>query len=161
MGSYSSDGCSIVSRSATDRRRSGGAPRGNLNRVLTLAYAKNIEQRVDRRTALGQGLRDHTVAILQLFQVSGGPTPKLEDLDSLEREAVRRLVKRRVVRELAWGRVQDAVQYNDIDSFNDEVPRFQDAVDKEERSEKLLNERLIDYSNRKRRSTETNWTDHV
>jgi hypothetical protein len=137
------------------RRKAGGRPE-NINAVRRLEYVRDIEQRVDGRSLLGQGLRHHQRQLLDLL---GART--LGDLDALEIEAVRRLVKRRVVRELAWGRVQDAIEEaaelsrgeGETDRFRADgllgkifdydVPRFQDAVDREEKTEARL-ETLIE-----------------
>ena len=107
-----------------------GAKPGNLNAAKTLEYAHDIEDRVDGRSLLAEGFRSHRSRLLAMFN-----TETLDDLDGIEREAIRRLVKRRVIRELAWGRVQAAFEAQDIDAFNAEVLRFQDAADKEERTE--------------------------
>jgi hypothetical protein len=104
-------------------QRKPGAKPGNLNAAKVLEYAHNVEDRVDGRSLLAGRL-------LAMFNVEN-----LDDLDGIEREAVRRLVKRRVIRELAWGRVQAAFEEQDIDRFNNEVARFQDAVDREEKTE--------------------------
>ena len=116
---------------ATDiPRRKPGAKSGNLNAAKTLEYAHDIEDRVDGRSLLAEGFRSHRGRLLAMFGVE-----TLDDLDGIAREAVRRLVKRRVIRELAWGRVQTAFEEQNIDAFNAEVARFQDAVDREERTE--------------------------
>jgi hypothetical protein len=73
----------------------------------------------------------------------------LDDLDGIEREAVRRLVKRRVVRELSWGRVQIAFEEQDIDRFHNEVARFQDAVDREERTEARIEALIAKHRGKK------------
>jgi hypothetical protein len=111
-------------------QRKPGAKPGNLNAAKVLEYAHNVEDRVDGRSLLAEGFRSHRGRLLAMFNVEN-----LDDLDGIEREAVRRLVKRRVIRELAWGRVQAAFEEQDIDRFNNEVARFQDAVDREERTE--------------------------
>jgi hypothetical protein len=107
-----------------------GAKPGNLNAAKTLEYAHDIEDRVDGRSLLAEGFRSHRGRLLAMFAVES-----LDDLDAIAREAVRRLVKRRVIRELAWGRVQSAFEEQNIEGFNAEVVRFQDAVDREERTE--------------------------
>src|SRR5215467_10177370 len=86
-------------------RRKPGAKPGNLNAAKTLEYAHDIEDRVDGRSLLAEGFRSHRGRLLAMFNVGS-----LDDLDGIEREAIRRLVKRRVVRELAWGRVQAAFE---------------------------------------------------
>jgi hypothetical protein len=121
---------SCVSDDAEMSRRKRGAKAGNLNAAKVLQYAINIEDRVDGRSLLAEGFRSHRGRLLALFNVEA-----LDDLDGIEREVVRRLVKRRVIRELAWGRLQTAFEQQDIDAFNAEVARFQDAVDREERTE--------------------------
>src|SRR5262245_8355169 len=124
-------------------RRKPGAKPGNLNAAKVLEYAHDIEDRVDGRSLLAEGFNAHRGRLLAMFNVEN-----LDDLDGIEREAVRRLVKRRVIRELAWGRVQTAFEAQDIDAFNAEVLRFQDAVDKEERTEARI-EALITKHRRK------------
>jgi hypothetical protein len=111
-------------------RRKPGAKPGNLNAAKRLEYAHDVEDRVDGRSLLAEGFKSHRARLLAMYNVE-----TLDDLDGIEREAVRRLVKRRVIRELAWGRVQTAFEEQDIDRFNNEVARFQDAVDREERTE--------------------------
>src|SRR5215467_2031353 len=111
-------------------RRKPGAKPGNLNAAKSLEYAHNIEDRVDGRSLLAEGFKAHRGRLLALFNVE-----TLDDLDAVERETVRRLVKRRVIRELAWGRVQTAFEEQSIEVFNAEVARFQDACDREERTE--------------------------
>ena len=111
-------------------RRKPGARPGNLNAAKTLEYAHNVEDRVDGRSLLAEGFKSHRGRLLAMFNAE-----TLDDLDGIEREAVRRLVKRRVIRELAWGRVQAAFEEQNIETFNAEVVRFQDAVDREERTE--------------------------
>jgi hypothetical protein len=120
-----------------------GAKPGNLNAAKTLEYAHDIEDRVDGRSLLAEGFRSHRGRLLALFNVE-----TLDDLDGVEREAVRRLVKRRVIRELAWGRVQTAFEEQNIEVFNAEVARFQDACDREERTEARI-EALITKHRRK------------
>jgi hypothetical protein len=119
-----------VSDAAEMSRRKPGAKPGNLNAAKVLEYAHNIEDRVDGRSLLADGFKSHRGRLLAMFNVE-----TLDDLNGIEREAVRRLVKRRVIRELAWGRVQTAFEEQNIDAFNAEVARFQDAVDREERTE--------------------------
>jgi hypothetical protein len=119
-----------VSDDAKLSRRRPGAKPGNLNAAKVLEYAHDIEDRVDKRSLLASGLNAHRGRLLAMFDVEN-----LDDLDGIAREAVRRLVKRRVIRELAWGRVQTAFEEQNIDAFNAEVARFQDAVDREERTE--------------------------
>jgi hypothetical protein len=119
-----------VSDDAGMSRRKPGAKPGNLNAAKSLEYAHNVEDRVDGRSLLAEGFKSHRGRLLAMFNVES-----LDDLDGIEREAVRRLVKRRVIRELAWGRVQAAFEEQDIDRFNNEVARFQDAVDREEKTE--------------------------
>src|SRR5215831_21082665 len=121
-----------------------GARVGNLNAAKTLEYAHNIEDRVDGRSLLAEGFKSHRERLLALFNVEA-----LDDLDGIEREALRRLVKRRVIRELAWGRVQAAFEEQNIDAFNAEILRFQDAVDKEERSEARVEGLIAKHSNKK------------
>lgn len=118
---------------ADKQRRSRGGQPGNLNSARTFEYAHDIEERVDGRSLLAAGFDAHRRRLLALFAVHS-----LDDLDAFEREAVRRLVKRRVIRELAWGRVQAAFEHQDVATFNAEVPKFQDAVDREERTEARL-----------------------
>jgi hypothetical protein len=119
----------VSDASKTSRRKPGAKP-GNLNSAKTLEYAHNIEDRIDGRSLLAEGFKSHRERLLALFDAE-----TLDDLDGIAREAVRRLVKRRVIRELAWGRVQTAFEEQNIDAFNAEVARFQDAVDREERTE--------------------------
>jgi len=133
-----------VSDAAEMSRRKPGAKPGNLNAVKTLEYAHDIEDRVDGRSLLAEGFRSHRGRLLAMFNVE-----TLDDLDGIEREAVRRLVKRRVIRELTWGRVQNAFEEQNIDAFNAEVARFQDAVDKEERTEARVEGLIAKHSNRK------------
>jgi hypothetical protein len=111
-------------------RRKPGAKPSNLNAAKNLEYAHDVEDRVDGRSLLAEGFKSHRARLLAMFNVE-----TLDDLDAIEREAVRRLVKRRVIRELSWGRVQAAFEEQNIDAFNAEVARFQDAVDREERTE--------------------------
>src|SRR5215831_1570471 len=114
---------------ATDvSRRKPGAKPGNLNAAKVLEYAHDVEERVDGRCLLALGFKSHRGRLLAMFNVE-----KLDDLDGIEREAVRRLVKRRVIRELCWGRVQAAFEEQNIDEYNNEVARFQDGVDREEK----------------------------
>jgi hypothetical protein len=108
-------------------RRKPGAQPNNFNAAKSLQYPHDIE---DGRSLLAEGFRSHSERLLAMFNVQ-----TLDDLDGIEREAVRRLVKRRVIRELAWGRVQTAFEQQDIDGFNIEIARFQDAADREERTE--------------------------
>jgi hypothetical protein len=110
--------------------RKSGAKAGNLNAAKVLEYAHNIEDRVDGRSLLAEGFKSHRGRLLALFNVE-----TLDDLDGIEREAIRRLVKRRVIRELIWGRVQAAFEEQNMETFNAEVARFQDAADREERTE--------------------------
>ena len=124
-------------------RRKPGAKPGNLNAAKSLEYAHNIEDRVDGRSLLAEGFKAHRGRLLALFNVE-----TLDDLDAVERETVRRLVKRRVIRELAWGRVQTAFEEQSIEVFNAEVARFQDACDREERTEARI-EALITKHRRK------------
>src|SRR5262249_2675075 len=93
----------------------------------SLEYAHDIEDRVDGRSLLAEGFRSHRGRLLTMFNVEN-----LDDLDGIEREAVRRLVKRRVIREQGPGGENRA---QDIDAFNAAVLRFQDAVDREEPTE--------------------------
>jgi hypothetical protein len=111
-------------------RRKPGAKPGNLNAAKRLEYAHDVEDRVDGRSLLAEGFKSHRARLLAMYNVE-----TLDDLDGIEREAVRRLVKRRVIRELSWARIQAAFEDQNIDAFNAEVVRFQDAVDKEERTE--------------------------
>src|SRR5262245_23731784 len=101
-------------------QRKPGAKPGNLNAAKSLEYAHDIEDRVDGRSLLAEGFRSHRGRLLTMFNVEN-----LDDLDGIEREAVRRLVKRRVIREQGPGGENRA---QDIDAFNAAVLRFQDAV---------------------------------
>jgi len=125
-------------------RRKGGAKPGNLNAAKVLEYAHDIEDRIDGRSLLAAGFNAHRGRLLAMFNVEN-----LDDLDGIEREAVRRLVKRRMIRELAWGRVQTAFEAQDIDAFNAEVLRFQDVVDREERTEARIEALIAKHSNKK------------
>jgi len=133
-----------ISDAAEMSRRKPGAKSGNLNAAKTLEYAHDIEDRVDGRSLLASGFNAHRGRLLAMFNVEN-----LDDLDGIEREAVRRLVKRRVIRELAWGRVQSAFEAQDIDAFNAEVLRFQDAADKEEKTEARIEALIAKHSNKK------------
>jgi len=125
-------------------RRKPGAKPGNLNSAKTLEYAHNIEDRIDGRSLLAEGFKSHRGRILALFNVE-----ELDELDGIERETVRRLVKRRVIRELAWARVQAAFEEQNIEAFNAEVARFQDAADREERTEARLESLLAKHGAKK------------
>src|SRR5262245_24180404 len=118
---------------ALGRPRNRGGQPGNLNAARTFEYAHDIEDRIDGRSLMAIGMNAHRGRLLALFRVEC-----LDQLDGIAREAVRRLVKRRVVRELRWGRVQTAYEDQDVDAFDAEERRFQDAVDAEERSEARL-----------------------
>ena len=133
-----------VSGAADMSRRKPGAKPGNLNAAKSLEYAHNVEDRVDGRSLLAEGFKSHRARLLAMFNVE-----TLDDLDAIEREAVRRLVKRRVIRELSWGRIQAAFEDQNIDAFNAEVVRFQDAVDKEERTEARVEGLIAKHSNKK------------
>ena len=135
----------VVGTADIPRRKPGAKP-GNLNAAKTLGYAHDIEDRVDGRSLLAEGLNAHRGRLLAMFNVE-----TLDDLDGIEREAVRRLVKRRVIRELTWSRVQNAFEEQNIDAFNAEVARFQDAVDKEERTEARVEGLIAKHSNKKAR----------
>jgi hypothetical protein len=132
----------------TEQPRNRGAQPGNLNAARTLVYARDIEKRLDSRTLLAQGLKDHEALLLAEFGARS-----LNEIGTLEAEALRRLVKRRVVRELAWGRIQTAYERDDIEDFDEQVPRFQQAVDAEEKTEKRFEELLERY--RKKRGEQT------
>jgi hypothetical protein len=119
----------VVGTADIPRRKPGAKP-GNLNAAKVLEYAHNVEDRVDGRSLLAEGFKSHRGRLLALFNVE-----TLDDLDGIEREAIRRLVKRRVIRELIWGRVQAAFEEQNMETFNAEVARFQDAADREERTE--------------------------
>ena len=108
----------------------GGRGRGNLNAVQSLGYARDLEERVDRRSLLGQGLSYHRERLLAAFGVSS-----LADLGTIEAERLRRLQKLRVVRELRWGRVQSAIEHDNAGAFDEEEPKFLTAVAAEERAE--------------------------
>jgi hypothetical protein len=125
-------------------RRKPGAKSGNLNAAKTLEYAHNVEDRVDGRSLLAEGFKSHRARLLAMFNVE-----TLDNLDGIEREAVRRLVKRRVIRELAWGRVQAAFEEQNIEAFNAEVVRFQDAVDREERTEARIEALISKHGGKK------------
>jgi len=133
----------LVDTTKLPRRKPGAKP-GNLNAAKTLEYAHDIEDRVDGRSLLAEGFRSHRGRLLAMFNVE-----VLDDLDGIEREAVRRLVKRRVIRELAWGRVQSAFEEQNIEAFDGEVARFQDAADKEERTEARVEGLIAKHSNKK------------
>jgi hypothetical protein len=133
-----------ISDDAEISRRKPGAKPGNLNAAKTLEYAHDIEDRVDGRSLLAEGFRSHRGRLLAMFAVES-----LDDLDAIEREAVRRLVKRRLIRELAWGRVQTAFEEQNIDAFNAEVARFQDAVDREERTEARIEALIAKHRGKK------------
>jgi hypothetical protein len=75
-------------------RRKPGAQPNNFNAAESLQYAHDIEDRVDGRSLLAEGFRSHRERLLAMFNVQ-----TLDGLDGIEREAVRRLVKRRVIRE--------------------------------------------------------------
>jgi hypothetical protein len=105
----------VVDATEISRGKPGGRP-GNLNAAKTLEYAHDIEDRVDGRSLLAEGFRSHRGRLLAMFNVE-----TLDDLDGIEREAVRRLVKRRIIRELIWGRVQVAFEEQNIEAFNAEI----------------------------------------
>lgn len=137
-------GNSITDSTQTPTNKAGY--QGNLNAAKTLEYAKNIEERVDGRSLLGLGLASHRNGLLTMFNVTS-----LDVLNSIEQEAVRRLVKRRVVREIRWGRLQRTFETQDIAAFDIEVPLFQNAVDAEERTESRV-EVLIQKHHREKKS---------
>src|SRR5262249_48613046 len=109
----------LVDATELPRRKPGARP-GNFNAAKTLEYAHDIEGRVDGRSLLAEGFRSHRGRLLAMFNAE-----TLNDLDGIEREAIRRLVKRRVIRELVWARVQAAFEEQNIEAFNAEVARFQ------------------------------------
>src|SRR5262249_31870350 len=141
--SFGASATNVVDATGISRGKP-GARVGNLNAAKVLEYAHNIEDRVDGRSLLAEGFKAHRGRLLAMFNVEN-----LDDLNAIEREAVRRLVKRRVIRELAWGRVQTAFEAQDIDAFNAEVLRFQDAVDREERTEARIEALIAKHRGKK------------
>jgi hypothetical protein len=125
-------------------QRKPGAKPGNFNAAKSLQYAHDIEDRVDGRSLLAEGFKSHRGRLVAMFNVE-----TLDDLDGIEREAVRRLTKRRVIRELAWGRVQAAFEEQNIDAFNAEVARFRDAADREERTEARIEALIAKHRGKK------------